>query len=78
MSHKHAEIFKKITHAVLENDGPPELDDGLYASYYEGPISSMVSESPRLVATYKLVKVQLLVKKQRVEVVKQRKRRSKK
>lgn len=72
--------FPKTTHAVLEfdNEGDPLKADSYYASYDDGPVSCLVSESARLVATYKLVRVQLLVKRSRVEVFKQRKRRSKK
>lgn len=73
MAHKRAEVFKKITRAVLE--GADTENEPLYASYDEGPLAHMVSESPRLVATYRLVKVELLVKKQRIVAIKQRRRK---
>lgn len=76
MPHKHAEIFPKITHAVLE--GANTEGEPLYSSYDEGPLSSIANASPRLVATYRLVSVRLLVKRARVEVVKLPKRRRKK
>ncbi len=75
MPHKHAEIFPKITHAVLEHNGSAD-EEGFYASYDESPVANMVSESPRLVATYRLVSVKLLVKRHRIVAIKQR--RSKK
>lgn len=72
--HELAEFFPKITHAVLERDGAEE-NTPPYTVYDEGPVASFVSESPRLVATYRLVKVQLLVKKTRVVAIKQRRRK---
>lgn len=74
MAHKHAEVFKKVTRAVLERNGTTD-EEGFYASYDEGPLASMVSESPRLVATYRLVSVKLLVKRPRIVAIKQRRRK---
>lgn len=71
--HELAALFPKITHAVLE--GGSSDDDQFFTSYDESPVSSMVSECPRLVATYRLVKVQLLVKKQHIVAIKQRRRK---
>lgn len=66
--------FPPVVRALLEYDE----SIGYYPSYDDGPRGSGVSESPRLVATYKLVKIETLVKRTRLEVVKPRRRKAKK
>jgi hypothetical protein len=61
-----AKLFPAKMKAVLEDS-----DDPPYVSFEDAPI---ISESPRLVATYRLVSVRLLKKVQKIVAVKQRKR----
>jgi hypothetical protein len=63
--------FPKTVRAWLTDGGDGEI----YVEYDDGPRGSGVSESPRLVATYRLVRVETLVKRTRVEVVKTRRRK---
>lgn len=66
-------LFPQTVRGMLEGGGPN--DDPPYVSYDDGPRGSQVSESPRLVATYKLVKIELQRKVMRLEVIRKRKRR---